>query len=320
MSGTGRPRVTARRAAFAGALASAAIGALRLFAAEQSASPPPTPPSAPASASSAAETPACADCHEEAKPFSRSAHARIVDAAGKRLTGDALCISCHGESSAHVATSGEKPVARPLGAGDDGAFCATCHTPGGARHSFSPGVHAFGRSANCLSCHRVHATAPGIDHLLSRPVAELCASCHPGPAASLRDKPFTHRLSGGLDCESCHDAHGKRRDAGLRRTAVVDLPCVSCHAEKRGPFVFPHVVPGEGNCLSCHEPHGSSNPKQLTRARVDQLCLECHSTLNPSTLGSQPPSFHDLTLPRYQNCTVCHTAVHGSNRSPSLLR
>jgi hypothetical protein len=59
----------------------------------------------------------------------------------------------------------------------------------------------------------------------------------------------------------------------------------------------------------------------LLWARVEQLCLSCHSqTGGPRTYGSQPPSFHDLTLPRYRNCTTCHTAVHGSNLSPQLLK
>ena len=58
----------------------------------------------------------------------------------------------------------------------------------------------------------------------------------------------------------------------------------------------------------------------LTRSTVAQLCLECHSNITGTTLGSQPPSLHDLRSPRYQNCTTCHTAVHGSNVSPRLLR
>ena len=58
----------------------------------------------------------------------------------------------------------------------------------------------------------------------------------------------------------------------------------------------------------------------LKRATVAQLCIECHSPLTTGTLGSQPPSFHNLRLPRYQNCTTCHVAVHGSNRDPQLLK
>ena len=58
----------------------------------------------------------------------------------------------------------------------------------------------------------------------------------------------------------------------------------------------------------------------LTRPTVSQLCLECHSPISGGTLGSQPPSFHDLLSPRYRNCTTCHVAIHGSNSSPELLK
>ena len=58
----------------------------------------------------------------------------------------------------------------------------------------------------------------------------------------------------------------------------------------------------------------------LQRAQVYQLCIECHSNLGHETLGSQPPAFHNLNLARYRNCTTCHVAVHGSNRSPALLK
>ena len=100
-----------------------------------------------------------------------------------------------------------------------------------------------------------------------------------------------------------------------------ELPCLTCHAEKRGPFVFTHVTGSGGDCLSCHQPHGSNNPNSLLWAQVSQLCLSCHSqTGGPKTFGSQPPSFHNIALPRYRNCTSCHTAVHGSNLSPQLLK
>jgi DmsE family decaheme c-type cytochrome len=119
---------------------------------------------------------------------------------------------------------------------------------------------------------------------------------------------------------SCHNPHGGEGEQSLKVDRSGDVVCVSCHAEKRGPFVFPHVSDVAGTCLSCHEPHGSVNPMSLKRARVDQLCLECHSVYDGGTLGSQPPSFHDLRSPRYQNCTTCHVTVHGSNTSPLLLK
>ena len=89
-------------------------------------------------------------------------------------------------------------------------------------------------------------------------------------------------------------------------TTQGELPCLNCHSEMRGPFVFDHVTGSGGNCLSCHQPHGSNNPNQLLWARVEQLCLSCHSqTGGPSTFGvaaavlprpdaSPLPQLHDL--------------------------
>jgi DmsE family decaheme c-type cytochrome len=123
----------------------------------------------------------------------------------------------------------------------------------------------------------------------------------------------------GMQCYACHNPHG-RGDGNLKQTAAGEPACLGCHTEKRGPFVFTHGALVAGDCRSCHEPHGSVNPKMLTRSTVAQLCLECHSNITGTTLGSQPPSLHDLRSPRYQSCTTCHTAVHGSNVSPRLLR
>jgi DmsE family decaheme c-type cytochrome len=124
-----------------------------------------------------------------------------------------------------------------------------------------------------------------------------------------------------MTCLDCHNPHGRPIEKGLKLTRAGEVPCLNCHAEKRGPFVFEHVSGIAGNCLSCHESHGSSNSKMLQWARVDQLCLSCHSRIGgAATIGSQPPSFHDLTLPRYRNCTTCHAAVHGSNLSPQFLK
>jgi DmsE family decaheme c-type cytochrome len=156
--------------------------------------------------------------------------------------------------------------------------------------------------------------------MLAAEPSDLCADCHSSEARSFA-KPFGHELDrGGMRCIACHDPHGGPGEQSLKVDRSGESACVSCHAEKRGPFVFPHVSGVTGTCLSCHEPHGSSNPMALTRARVDQLCLECHSTVEHTTLGSQPPSFHDMRSPRYQNCTTCHVMVHGSNTSPLLLK
>ena len=135
-----------------------------------------------------------------------------------------------------------------------------------------------------------------------------------------RAKPYKHRLGrGGMECSSCHEPHGRPLEM-LNTTQAGEVPCLACHSDKRGPYAFPHAAKELGGCLACHEQHGSSNQKMLKRANVFQLCLECHSPITNDSLGSQPPSFHNINQPRYQNCTTCHVAIHGSNRSPQLFK
>ena len=182
--------------------------------------------------------------------------------------------------------------------------------------------HASSATVNCLSCHSIHSPAPKTARLLAKAPGALCETCHQGQSVELRSKPYVHRLGpGAMTCLDCHNPHGRPGAGSLNLTRVGDLPCLNCHTEKRGPFVFEHVNGIAGNCMSCHELHGSTNSKMLQWQRVSQLCLSCHSRIGSAgTIGSQPPSFHNLTLPRYQNCTTCHVAVHGSNLSPQFLK
>ena len=302
-----------------GVLVLAGLSAGPAFA--QQPAPQTTPP---ANTEKKAEAPpVCADCHDQAKNFSGNPHTRIPGVAwGKAGSETGACNACHGAGAKHMESSGEdKSDIRVLRGRRGAEFCVTCHTSVKEHASFQSSVHASTEAVNCLSCHSVHTPEAKTPHLLAKKPSELCASCHPSQMASFRNKPFAHRIGrGGMECTSCHDPHGRATQKALRLTRVGEPPCLSCHAEKRGPFVFEHVNGVVGTCTTCHEPHGSSNNKRLTRARVDRLCLECHSTLLTATLGSQPPSFHNVSLPRYQNCTTCHVAVHGSNVSPLLLK
>jgi DmsE family decaheme c-type cytochrome len=254
----------------------------------------------------------CAVCHEElVADFQNTVHA-IGDRGGP------TCASCHGNGEAHMEEGGDASlIAKPEGR-DLEMLCLSCHR--NTRTMFSKRSVHSGASVTCDSCHNVHTTSSAQPKMLEEAANELCASCHPSPAGSFA-KPFGHNLDrGGLQCVSCHNPHGGQGRRSLKVDRSGEVACLSCHAEKRGPFVYPHVTGVTGDCLSCHEPHGSVNPMALTRARVDHLCLECHSPIEGATLGSQPPSFHDLRSPRYQNCTSCHVMVHGSNTSPLLLK
>ncbi len=255
--------------------------------------------------STAAQEPApsCSDCHDQAKTFRTNPHARAGD-----------CTICHGDGAEHIESGGDKTkITVPRGRTGSDETCLMCH------EQTRGAMHANTEQVNCLTCHSVHSSDARSPHLVAKPQLALCGSCHT-QSTSMRNKPYAHRLDrGGMSCSSCHDPHA-RRSAHLRRTKSDEPPCLSCHTEKRGPFVFSHGALETGDCTTCHETHGSSNPKQLKRASVQQVCIECHSPTATATLGSQPPSFHNLSLPRYQNCTTCHVAVHGSNRDPQLLK
>jgi len=271
--------------------------------------------------------PPCSTCHDQAKTFVTNPHARGAVVKGE-VSNDA-CTTCHGDGAEHIASGGDKTkIATPRGRAGSDDVCMLCHDTTTDKISRRGGMHANTEGVNCLTCHSVHHADPRSPHLVAKPQLALCGSCHT-QAASMRNKPYAHRLDrGGMECSTCHEPHGRPGKgerslamAGhLRTTRAGEAPCVSCHTEKRGPWLFPHGGNEIGECTACHETHGSSNPKMLKRATVAQLCIECHSPLGPVTLGSQPPSFHNLTSPRYQNCTSCHVAVHGSNRDPQLFK
>lgn len=278
-------------------------------------------PSTYSVAQEAAAAPSCSDCHDQAKTFLTNPHARGSVTGG--AVANEVCATCHGDGTEHMESGGDKTkIVTPRGRTGSDDTCVLCH------EQTRGGMHANSNQVNCLTCHSIHSSDARSPHLVAKPQLALCGSCHT-QSASMRNKPYAHRMDrGGMTCSSCHDPHGRPATAErslalprhLKVTRSGEAPCVSCHTEKRGPFVFAHGGTELAECTTCHEAHGSSNPKMLARATVQQVCLECHSPTATATLGSQPPSFHNLSLPRYQNCTTCHTAVHGSNRDPQLLK
>lgn len=292
-----------------------------------STAPPPAPEPAAAATEQAAEVAACGDCHtDQVKAFAGNAHFRgpvsPTPARKASSAANAACESCHGNGTAHIEGGGDKAkIYLPQGRAGADTTCLGCHDKNTERVSRHSGMHANSATVNCLTCHSIHAAEKNTT-LLVRSELALCSSCHTAQAASFRNKPFGHRLGQGtMECSSCHEPHGRPGRESIKLTAAGEQACASCHSDKRGLFVFQHGANAVGDCTSCHETHGSSNARQLKRATVGQLCLECHSPIGSvTTIASQPPSFHNVSLARYQNCTTCHAAIHGSNRSPQLLK
>jgi DmsE family decaheme c-type cytochrome len=257
----------------------------------------------------------CSDCHDNVPHFATNPHMGIAKEPSAEI-----CASCHAGAMTHAESGEPEDVTVPTGMAAE-KTCLTCHDPAGLGGAERRAHHDA--EIACTTCHDIHGnesvdTVPTVSLLREKPI-ELCASCHPSQRGAFR-RPFGHDLEdGAMTCVSCHSPHGGTRRASLEWGSLGSGPCADCHGEKVGPFVYEHVSGVAGDCMSCHEPHGSSNPNSLVRARVHQLCLECHTTVPAiETLGSQPPSFHDIRLPRYQNCTTCHVTVHGSNVSPAL--
>ena len=244
-----------------------------------------------------------------------------------------LCETCHGPSPEHIAQT-DKPVtlvfkgklASPVA--DRNAKCLSCHQAGLRQH-WSGSQHES-RGVACNDCHTIHATDQNV--LRKATQAEVCFTCHKEQRAQTR-RVSTHPLAitslqstAKMACSDCHNPHGSTGPRLLVKNSVNET-CYTCHAEKRGPFLWEHA-PVADDCTNCHTPHGSSNAP-LLKARTPWLCQECHSGDHGAQInsganlaggnvttvnGQQQPG---LATPRVQSsaraCLNCHVLVHGSN-------
>jgi DmsE family decaheme c-type cytochrome len=120
---------------------------------------------------------------------------------------------------------------------------------------------------------------------------------------------------GLVECSDCHAVHGAGTLKLARALPGGDAACFKCHADKQGPFAFEHVPVKTEGCSSCHTPHGSTNPRLLRVSQTNLLCLQCHTF--PSVSPSGPA--HNLSQ-KYQACTMCHPAIHGSNTNIAFMK
>jgi predicted CXXCH cytochrome family protein len=286
---------------------------------------------------------ACAACHEDQfKLFSRTKHSKLGEISSwkGKVQG---CESCHGPGKEHV-ESGDPTKIISFKNKNSKAIaetCLACHAGKESHNNFRRGEH-WRNNIGCTDCHSPHGPEPaalkagsitfvggvagdrpnqGSEAMLKQGEPQLCVSCH-NEVKSQFTKPFHHKvLEGTMNCSDCHNPHGGFEMKQTRLAVGADTGCVKCHANKAGPFVFEHAAIKLEGCTACHIPHGSANPKMLKRPQVRQLCLECHTgIINESTEGANVPSFHSQANVRYQQCTVCHAAIHGSNSSPIFFR
>ena len=250
----------------------------------------------------------CQTCHEDLykQGFEHTAHFKTT------LNGGHGCESCHGPGSAHAEGGGE--TAKIFGfkgksPKEISERCLQCHEYGEEHANFRRSQHNI-NEVGCTGCHSPH-TAREQKFLLIAKQPQLCFECH---TESKQDfsRPFRHRVEQGLvQCTDCHNQHGGFLVKQVRATANQDQVCFKCHADKAGPFAFEHEPVKTEGCVACHQPHGSTNPRLLRRTQVTLLCLECH-TFTQDSSAPAIPSFPNQSQ-KYQACTLCHLAVHGSN-------
>lgn len=234
------------------------------------------------------------------------------------------CEACHGPGKAHVEAGGSKESI-PFRFGKDSkntvaeknSTCLDCHARG--NQMFWKGSQHESRGMACVDCHTGHMQKGGpvsSEARYSAPLThtkafkksqpELCLSCHQMRKAQLQRSSHMPYREGKVTCSSCHNPHGTPNPKQLIQ-ATTNENCLSCHTERRGPFLFEHP-PVMENCATCHEAHGTNNP-QLLKTRMPRVCDSCHiAARHPVT-----PTLLNSTRDFNRGCTNCHSQIHGSN-------
>ncbi|HET9805074.1 MAG TPA: DmsE family decaheme c-type cytochrome [Candidatus Acidoferrum sp.] len=266
-----------------------------------------TQPSAPVDATYVGAK-VCTTCHAaQAEQFSHTLMGRI----GKTQKGKFDCENCHGPGSAHVKAGGGRgvggiisfrPEDRSRTAEENNAICLNCHQRGD-RTNWPGSTHEV-RGLMCTNCHTVMKQVSRKFQLKTAFEPDTCFQCHKDRRAQMFRSSHMPMREGKIVCSDCHNPHGSFTEALLKKDSINDT-CYTCHAEKRGPFLFEHL-PVRENCDNCHDPHGSVNEFSLKMSRP-RLCFECHQAGHGSTSGVNAGT----TMGRA--CQNCHTNVHGSN-------
>jgi DmsE family decaheme c-type cytochrome len=252
----------------------------------------------------------CVTCHEGYDAsVNRSKHAFAKDP--RTPAAKQGCESCHGPGEAHIqdpASVKPRQFAK-ISAQETSDTCTTCHNR--SEHAMWDGSAHNSRNVTCTSCHSVHKPASEKGFLKASTQTAQCASCHADKANKLDRSGHMPVREGKMECASCHNPHGSKNTRLLRAGFNVNESCTSCHAEKRGPFLWEHA-PVRESCVSCHDPHGSSNERMLV-AKAPFLCQRCHNhARHPATIydAAQLPNSNRIFG---RSCVTCHQQLHGSN-------
>jgi DmsE family decaheme c-type cytochrome len=270
----------------------------------------------------------CTECHDEAD-------APNLLAIGKTRHGvraderTPTCISCHGDSKAHLEYKGKDKPPKP-----DSTFgknsktspqakneaCMSCHQRDAKRSHWEGSTHQS-KDVACSSCHQIHTAHDKVRDKKTQP--EVCYTCHKEQRTQM-SKPSHHPVpEGKMSCSDCHNAHGSVGPSLMKRNSVVET-CYTCHMEKRGPFVHNHQPVSE-DCSTCHNTHGTTAESML-KSRPPFLCNSCHTPhgpIQPTLANGSAPAlaaagwWNPSVITQGKSCVSCHALIHGSNNPSS---
>ena len=206
----------------------------------------------------------CYDCHDrqDGKSFVHSA-VRLGDCAvchephasnfkpllRKEKVAD-TCFLCHSDDA-----TGRAFVHKPVAEGK----CTACHDPHGAGNEFSL-TRGFGKAV-CYTCHKPVDTGKYKHAVLER---SGCMACHDPHATN---NPFMLSKPVNELCQTCH----VEKIDGSHVTSFIPKG----HKIVGGPD--PHNIDHDFSCASCHNPHGSDTPKLLRFGdKPMEVCDWCH--------------------------------------------
>ena len=262
----------------------------------------------------------CQACHrQETAHWDPTVHGRVFSHRPANEQQALLCEACHGPGSLHLKDPQNPDLIIGFTRSSDTAVarmnetCLSCHA-GGERIHWRGSAHESVDLA-CSDCHNPmnQQSVFGLEARVS--ASKTCFTCHPRQRVEFRKRSHMPLHEGKIACTDCHNPHGSTTEPLLRGDSVNQL-CYSCHADKRGPFLWEHA-PVVDSCLNCHRPHGSNHEALLTAA-PPFLCQSCHAQGggfgHPSSLqtagnlaaGRSPDS---RLLGR--SCVNCHVQVHG---------
>jgi DmsE family decaheme c-type cytochrome len=266
----------------------------------------------------------CAECHgQENTHFTETLHAKTFRLNPRNERERQVCETCHGPGSLHakdtknpdLIISFTKRWGTPVDV--QNGQCLSCHK-GGNRLHWRGSVHQANQ-LGCADCHNPMERVSTNSLEARESISKTCMLCHPQQRAEFHKRSHMPLPEGKMSCVDCHNPHGSVTKPLLKADSVNEL-CYTCHAEKRGPFIWEHA-PVRESCLNCHSPHGSNQDKLLVAARP-YLCQQCHS---PSV--GHPGQFYGATRTAAagllggnpsqrvigRSCQNCHSQIHGSN-------